>query len=680
MQVLDDRAAAAVRSICDVIVPGSVRIWPEVYVDALLARMPRSQRSFALSAVEALAGPASQGPGALAEHQFSPEFGLLRSLACEAFYSDFVAPGAAGPGAWSEIGFAPPLAARLRKDWSYLTGEGSGHRGPGDSRGALNAEGGHDVRTSGHYEIVIVGSGAGGGVIAGELASAGRRVLLIEAGPYKTAADYMRWEARATHELWWPVAFAEPTVPARGDDPPNLPRPGPPVAMFRGRCVGGTTAINTKVALRPHEHDFAKWHEAAGLLNQNGEPFSEPDLLPYLERVEKRLGVRERHDWGTCVHTVLPGFAAVGARVEAVRSYTDHNCMRCGSCLQGCPTNAGKNTLNSYLQPALVDGSLELRADCQVRRVLIADDGAGPEAVGVVYLGPDGDLHAVEADVVVVAAGALGTPGLLIRSGLADLPGGDLVGANLGFHPARLVAGLFDGIQDAHMVYPISAHCMQFADDADGGFIVEASTIQDPIGFATGLCDEHDVPLWGERLTEAVRCYRYFSCLLTLVNDENTGRAFVGEDGDDRYSVNFNEREQARIDASLAFARRVLEAAGARQVYQTQVLSTHVQGSCRMGSDPARSVVNSRGECHAVRRLFVGDGSAVPRTLSVNPSLTIMALATRLADYLASGDHGYFRHDYGRGHDDQHGIRTISPTSTTGQDANLASQAVTGPE
>lgn len=501
-----------------------------------------------------------------------------------------------------------------------------------------------------HYEVVVVGSGAGGGVIAAELAGRGRRVLLIEAGPYKTAADYMRWEARATHELWWPVSFAEPA------------EPGPPLVMFRGRCVGGTTAINTKVALRPHGHDYAKWHEAAGLLNENGQPFAEPDLLPYLERVEKRLGVRERHDWGTCVRTVLPGFAAVGAAVEAVRSYTDHNCMRCGSCLQGCPTNAGKNTLNSYLQPALVDGSLELRADCEVRKVLIADHGAGPEAAGVLYLGDDGDLHAVDADVVVVAAGALGTPGLLIRSGLADLPGGDLVGANLGFHPARLVAGLFGEIQDAHMVYPITTHCMQFADDADGGFIVEASTIQDPIGFATGLCDEHDVPLWGERLTEAARSYRYFSCLLTLVNDENTGRAWVDEDGQDRYSFGFNDRERQRIDASLAFARRVLEAAGARQVYQTQVLSTHVQGSCRMGSDPARSVLNARGECHGVRRLFVGDGSAVPRTLSVNPSLTIMALATRLADYLAAGEHGYFRQGASRI------ASTTSPTGTTGGD------------
>jgi choline dehydrogenase-like flavoprotein len=482
-----------------------------------------------------------------------------------------------------------------------------------------------------HYEVAVVGSGAGGGVVAAELADGGRRVLLIEAGPYRTAADYMRWEARASHELWWPPALAE-----------QAGRPGPPMLMLRGRCVGGTTAINTKVALRPADHDYAKWHAATGLVNDGGRPFSEPDLRPYLERVERRLGVRERSDWQRCVHTVVPGFRALGAELEPVMSYTDHNCMRCGSCLQGCPTNAGKNTLNTFIQPALVEGRLELRADCDARRILVGDRGAGPEAVGVEYTGPGGELHTVEADVVVVAAGALATPGLLIRSGLGELPAGRHIGAHLGFHPARIVMGEFDQVQDAHMVYPITAHCTQFARDEDGGFIVEAATVQDPIGFATALSDEHDVPLWGEPLTEVLRRYRYVTGLLALVNDENNGIAGVGEDGQDRFTFGFSEQEQERIGRALAFAHDVLEASGAKRIFQTPVLSTHLQGSCRMGSDPGRSAVNSHGESHDVRRLFVGDSSVVPRTLSVNPSLTIMALAGRLADYLLTGDHGYF--------------------------------------
>ncbi len=484
------------------------------------------------------------------------------------------------------------------------------------------------------YDVIVVGSGAGGGLIAGELADAGRRVLLLEAGPHKSAADYTRWEARANHEMWWPIAWAEPTAPDQ-----------PPMPLFRGRLVGGTTSINTKVALRPSSEDYEKWYAAAALMNDDGEPFSEADLLPHLERVEQRLGVRVRNDWQQCVKTVAPAFHELGAELESVMSYTDENCMRCGSCLQGCPTNAGKNTLNVYIQPAIVHSDLELRADAYVRRVLMEDHGDGLQATGVEYASADGNIHQVHAEVVVVAAGALSTPGILLRSGLReaahDSPSSLLIGRNLGFHVARLVEGLFDKIQDAHAVYPITAHSMKFQRDADGGFIVEAATIQDPIGFAAALSDDNGVPLWGQELVDLMRRYRYFTGLLTMVNDENTGSVWVDDVGRDRYSINFNASEQRRIDASLAFAQDVLRKAGARRVVQTSTLSTHVQGSCRMGSDPQRSVVGPHGESHDVRRLFIGDSSVVPRTLSVNPSLTIMALASRLAEYLAGDRHGY---------------------------------------
>jgi hypothetical protein len=120
MQVLDERRSALVRSLCELIVPGSARTGAEVYVDALLAHMPDDAREQTLAAFEALAESAAAGTEGLAEHVLTPEFQLVRALACEAFYSDFVAPGASGPGAWQEIDFAPPMATRLDKDWSYL--------------------------------------------------------------------------------------------------------------------------------------------------------------------------------------------------------------------------------------------------------------------------------------------------------------------------------------------------------------------------------------------------------------------------------------------------------------------------------------------------------------------------------------------------------------------------------
>jgi hypothetical protein len=120
MQVLDERQAALVRSVCDLIVPGCARTGAEIYVDALLAHMPPADRDRGLAAFESLSEPAAAGAEKLGEHAASPEFQLVRALACEAYYSDFVAPGAPGPGAWQEIDFASPLATRLSKDWSYL--------------------------------------------------------------------------------------------------------------------------------------------------------------------------------------------------------------------------------------------------------------------------------------------------------------------------------------------------------------------------------------------------------------------------------------------------------------------------------------------------------------------------------------------------------------------------------
>jgi choline dehydrogenase-like flavoprotein len=475
------------------------------------------------------------------------------------------------------------------------------------------------------FDVVVVGSGAGGGVVAGELADQGRKVLLLERGPHKTAADFTRWEAKAAHDIWWPIRFALIDGGAGGA-----------VGLLAGRCVGGSTTINTKVALRAHANDYAKWHEASGLVGAGGSAFGASDLDPFYDRVEARLGVRERTDWPKSVHTVEPGFRALGSELEPVRSYTDANCMRCGSCLQGCPTNAGKSTLNTYIHDAWVEGRLELRPDSRVDRVVVEDG----KAVGVEYAGLDGTQTRVDAGAVVVAAGTLNTPQLLLRSGLPDTPSTRLIGRNLGFHPARLVYGLFDEPQDAHMVYPITAHAMEHQHDEDGGFVIEATTIQDPIGFATTLEDESG-PMWGQPLVEAVRGFRHWVGLLAMTNDDNNGSVEVDENGDESFGAAFNEAERGRMDGALDFSRDVLRAAGATSVRWTGLVTTHVQGTCRMGSDPERSVVDADGRSWDVEGLYVGDGSLVPRTLSVNPSLTIMALASRLAEHLHDDPHGY---------------------------------------
>ena len=482
------------------------------------------------------------------------------------------------------------------------------------------------------FDVVVVGSGAGGGVVAGELAQRGRSVVLLEAGPHRTAADFTRWESHASHDIWWPLRMAMVDGGVGGVVP-----------IIGGRCVGGTTTINTKVAFRAHDFEFAKWHEASGLMDGD-RPFGTETLGPHYERVEQVLGVRERADWPDCVRTIDAGFRKLGHQLGPVDSYTDENCMKCGSCLQGCPTNAGKNTMNTYIHAATAVGKLDLRPESPVERVLLEERDGSLEATGVEYADSDGQRHTIQAGAVVVAAGALNTPQILIRSGLprasGNSPSSDQIGRNLGLHPAAFVFGLFDEVQDAHRVYPITSHCMDFMRDEDGGFVLEASTVQDPIGFATSIADENG-PMWGERLVEAARQYRHWNGILVLANDENNGRVVVGDDGSESFEAHFDEIEVERMEKALDFGRRVMEAAGAKQVAWTGPASTHVQGTCRMGSDSARSVVDANCESHDAKRLFVGDASLFPKTLSVNPSMTIMALADRLAQHLDEDPNQY---------------------------------------
>ena len=120
LRVLDEQRAEAMARLCELIVPGSSSVGPVVYVDAVIAGMPPGVREGALASIDALATAAAEGAEALAQQAQTPEFGFVRALAIEAYYSDFVAPGTEGPGAWAEIDFNSPLATRLAKDWSWL--------------------------------------------------------------------------------------------------------------------------------------------------------------------------------------------------------------------------------------------------------------------------------------------------------------------------------------------------------------------------------------------------------------------------------------------------------------------------------------------------------------------------------------------------------------------------------
>jgi choline dehydrogenase-like flavoprotein len=622
-ELLGAGEAEVVTRVCELLVPGSSAVRPDRYLAATLPAMRPAEEDAVRAAIGLMVSVADES--ALTRLSGSAAFDRLRRLAIEAFYGDYAPPGHTGPTGHEIIGFAPPQAVRLRKDWTFLA-DPAATRGPWDSFEPTGPD---------RADVIVVGSGAGGGVIAAELAAlsrGGADILLLEAGGFEPAAAHTRFELEARHRLWWPTRLASTT-----DDGTE------PIALLSGRCVGGSTVINTKVAMRAPEFDVAKFHRQTGLLGRDG-PFGIADLEPWYARIERRLGVRERTDWTPSVHRVGKGFAALGASLRPVRSYTDHNCSRCGSCLQGCPTNAGKSTLNTFLTPALVDqsGGLRLRTRCQVQHVLLDTSGQRPRVAGVSYRhgGHDGVLH---APTVVLAAGSLNTPQILLRTnenaGL-DTRSSRLTGRTLGLHPARLVYGRFDEPQDCHQAYPITAHCLDHQRDADGGFVVEATTIQDPVAFAESLVDAGNRPLWGNRLAEVVRGYRHWAGLLVMTTDENNAVIDLDVGDDVVVRKRFSAAEQRRLDDALAFAVAALRAAGAREVVWTGLCTTHMQGSAPMGDDPARSVVDGSGRAHDVDGLYVGDGSLVPASLSVNPSLTIMALAAKVAAHIVEKSHG----------------------------------------
>lgn len=473
------------------------------------------------------------------------------------------------------------------------------------------------------YDAIVIGSGAGGGIVAPRLAEMGHRVLLVERGGYHLAGSYNRWELRANAQLWNPPVFAATNGAG-------------PIAMVSGQGVGGSTNINTKVGIRPVAQDYRKWYEASGLVNEAGEPFSEADLLPWLETVEQRMLVRPRADWSHSVRVVEQGFRACGASLSAVHSYTTADCESCGSCTAGCPTNAGSTTLNRYIHPNVVAGRLDVSAETEVLEILTtAGTEQLREATGV-RLRIGAEELTVEAPIVVVAGGALHTPRLLQLSGLNRLgtTASGLIGQTLGLHTARMVQGDFTEIMDAHVVYPITAHCKEYAEDEAGGFVVEATTLLDPMSLAHNLVDLAHRPLFGQPLIDAMNRYRHLAGLFMMTNDSNLGRVSTGDDGSLQVEVEISPEDQTRLDEAFGFCSDVLTAAGARCIVPTGYLTSHVQGSVRMGSDPERSACDADQRLWDVKGVYVGDSSVIPRTLTYNPSLPIMAFAERLAAHL----------------------------------------------
>jgi choline dehydrogenase-like flavoprotein len=517
-------------------------------------------------------------------------------------------------------------------------------------------------------DVLIIGAGAAGSVLAKELAEAGFRVVVLEAGPHWVPERDFVSDEKGARALYW----TDPRVTAGGD----------PIELggnVTGKGVGGSTVHFTMVALRMHESDFMV-RTLDGVADDW--PLRYEDLAPYYRRVEEELciGGPISWPWGPprdtryhgistypfrqhplnavgelfgqgCEHLGIRWAPAPLATLSA-RKGDRPSCVYRGWCNYGCSTNAKSSALVTFIPKALRAGA-EVRANCMATRINLDDAG---RAVSVNYVRTDGEGRHVEeqqtAELIVVSAYAIESPRLLLNSAQAGHPNGlanssGLVGKRLMIHAAHVVYGRFPKPVYPYKAPPAVALTQDFyetdpARDYVRGYTIE--TIGDfPQAFAKSA--RKSLGLWGSQLRGLMMDYNHYAGWglvgEALPHDENT--VTLDPDLKDRFGLpvarvtfKWGENDRRLIRAGLAKQREIAEAAGAEVVWDADD-TAHLLGACRMGDSPEISVVDRWCRTWDVPNLFVCDGSVFVTGAGVNPSLTVEALAMRTAEYIRRG-------------------------------------------
>ncbi len=490
----------------------------------------------------------------------------------------------------------------------------------------------------GHREsvdVVVIGSGAGGAVAAARVAEGGLDVLVVEEGRQVDVHDF----EGPMFDRFQEFCRDHGTTQVWGT---------PPIPLPLGRVVGGTTVVNSGTCFRAPARVLDRWRREFGI-----EGCSAHELAPYYEDAEHELNVRPV-PWsllGFNGETVHRGASSLGySGGPLLRNIAD--CHGCGQCAFGCPTDAKQAMHLSYLPRAQAAGA-RVFSGCRVERI-VCDEG---RAIGVVATILDerdrrrGTLH-VRADHVVVAAGAVHSPALLRRSGIPD-PSGQ-TGSNLRIHPATGVAGVFDTEATSWKGTLQSYYIDEFFDSHD--LMFEATHTIPSIG--AGSLPGIGAPA----LSQAADMSR-MATLGFYVSDTSAG-AIRSVRGHVVPTYRLNALDAHRIAQGIAIAAEVLLEAGATNVHaglpglgaitaredlvqlrerhvptaHLRLTAFHPMGTVRMGADPQRSVVDPYGRHHQVANLWVADASVFPTCVAVNPQMTIMAFAGRMAQELLSSE------------------------------------------
>jgi choline dehydrogenase-like flavoprotein len=501
-------------------------------------------------------------------------------------------------------------------------------------------------------DVVVIGAGACGCLVAKELAARGFAVTVLEAGRrLDPARDLPNAEANAAKIMW-----TEPRVFAGRDG----------VVPKMGVGVGGGTLTWLGVMPRFQRSDFRTYStEGVGA----DWPIGYDDLRPYYAKVEREFGVAgdcgpfapepytlpmppHRLNWHA--QLLARGARALGAHPFAppvAINSTPYDgrpaCIYCGWCASGCPTGAKATATDTYLARAEELGA-RVVSESFVHRITY--DAALGRVTGVRYLDAAGHEHDLHARLVVLAAHAVETPRLLLLStnptfpdGLANSSG--RVGQALMSHPTWQVFGTFDepvnafkGMQMGHvMVQDYLA-----SDPRRGcarGFIL-LSYMMTPVTYAN-----LSGAFFGTELKAFLYAYAHTAAwwahaeglpcdtnAVTLDPDVKDARGLPVA----RVTYEWTPNDRALVAAARDTAAAMMQAAGARKVHVGLQYGAHAMGTCRMGDDPRTSVVNAFGQTHDIRNLFVCDTSVFVTSAGVNPTLTALALAGRSADYIAA--------------------------------------------
>ena len=508
---------------------------------------------------------------------------------------------------------------------------------------------------SDEVDLVVVGAGAGGSVLAQRLARAGWRVVILEAGPFwHPDEDWVSDEA-GSHQLYW----TQKRIIGGSD-------PIPMGSNNSGRGVGGSMVHYAGYCPRFHPSDFhtrsvdgvgADW------------PITYEDLRPHYEQVERELPVAGQdwpwghpHRYPFSPHPVSEQGAvlwrgAIRAGVEmrvgpvGIVNGTFGNrphCIYRGYCLQGCKVNAKASPYVTHLPDALAH-RVEIRADCMVARVEL-DDATG-RAVGVVYHDEVGGTERRQrARFVAVSGYSIETPRLLLQSTSRRVPHGlgnndDQVGRYVMVQGAAQTAGRFPEEIRQYKAPPPEVSSEQFYETDPARGFARGFSIQTvgplPITWSEHvLADGH----WGRALREYMRDYNHWATIgvLNELLPHQDNRVTLAEETDPyglpvaRFDFSVGDNDQANMDYSTKVIKDILEAAGAQDVLTVHRYA-HLVGGARMGTSPESSVLDANQRIWGVPNVFCSDGSVMPTQGSANPALTIMALASRLAERMASG-------------------------------------------